>query len=352
MNIDLSTITQLWWPTLATIVIVTLSSQLIDHFYISNTKKYGRDTRLKRQISKVTLNIIGVVALVLAIPVANDTQQQLLSLVGLVITAVLTLSSTTFVSNGMAGIMLRSVAEFNPGDFIRIGDNFGRITELGLLHTEIQTEDSDLSTLPNLYLITHPFSVIRSHGTLVSANVSLGYDVPRQLIEATLLEAAQACGLNNNFVQVTSLEDHAVCYRVAGKLEEVKQLISARSNLHKKILDCLHQANIEIVSPRFMNQRAIGSSTFIPPQDVINTEDNVEPEASAEQVIFDKADIVESIDDLQQEKANLLARLEKLQNLQNETSKDLKSKYDFRLDYTRQRIEAVDRMLSEYKAQK
>ena len=30
---------------------------------------------------------------------------------------------------------------FHPGDFIRIGEQFGRVTEKGLLHTEIQSEE-------------------------------------------------------------------------------------------------------------------------------------------------------------------------------------------------------------------
>lgn len=339
-----------WWPVLATLLIAIAASSLIDHFYVAGSKNLGRDTRLRRQMAKVGLNIAAIICLVLTIPVATDTQQQLLSLVGIVITAVLTLSSTTFVSNGMAGVMLRSVAEFNPGDFIRIGDYFGRITELGLLHTEIQTEDSDLATLPNLYLITHPFSVVRSHGTVISAAVSLGYDLPRKQVETQLLAAAESCGLSDSFVQITSLEDHAVCYRVAGKLAEVKQLISARSNLHKKILDHLHEANIEIASPQFMNQRQINDEKFIPAKPIIAPHEDDDEGVSAEDVIFDKADIVETIDDLKRESDNLNKRLEKLQKLYSSANKDKKAGLQFRLDYTAQRIKAVETLLSEHKA--
>ena len=340
-----------WWPALLTLLIVIAASSLIDHFYVAGSKNLGRDTRLRRQMAKVGLNIAAIIGLVLTIPVPTDTQQQLLSLVGIVITAVLTLSSTTFVSNGMAGVMLRSVAEFNPGDFIRIGDHFGRITELGLLHTEIQTEDSDLATLPNLYLITHPFSVVRSHGTVISAVVSLGYDVPRKQVETHLLAAADSGGLTDAFVQITSLEDHAVCYRVAGKLAEVKQLISARSNLHKKILDHLHAAQIEIASPQFMNQRQINGQKFIPASTTVaHHEDEDDQAASAEDVIFDKADWVETVGDLKRESDTLAKRQEKLQKLFSSADKDKKESLQFRLDYTAQRIKAVDTLLAEHKA--
>ena len=51
------------------------------------------------------------------------------------------------------------------GDFISAGDQFGRVTERGLFHTEIQTETRDLTTVPNLFLVTHPVTTVRSSGT-------------------------------------------------------------------------------------------------------------------------------------------------------------------------------------------
>ena len=54
--------------------------------------------------------------------------------------------------------MLRTVRNFRAGDFIRVNDQFGRVTDRGLFHVEIQTADSDLITLPNLYLAAEPGS--------------------------------------------------------------------------------------------------------------------------------------------------------------------------------------------------
>jgi len=39
-----------------------------------------------------------------------------------------------------------------------VGDYFGRVTERGLFHVEIQTEDRDLATLPNMFLVSQPRS--------------------------------------------------------------------------------------------------------------------------------------------------------------------------------------------------
>ena len=77
------------------------------------------------------------------------------------------------------------------GDFIQCGEHIGRVSERGLLHTEIQPEGRDLITLPNLYLVSHPVSTVQPAGTLVECTVSLGYDVPREEIEEALLRLAR-----------------------------------------------------------------------------------------------------------------------------------------------------------------
>jgi hypothetical protein len=82
---------------------------------------------------------------------------------------------------------------------------------------------------------------------------------------------------------------------VSGFLEEVKTLISARSRFHGAVLDQLHLAYIEIVSPNFMNQRQLPErKVFIPPPE--NTEiSSAEDKIQAEERIFDKAEEAEAL---------------------------------------------------------
>ena len=161
--------------------------------------------RFKLQMTTLVLSFVGLLAVIIALPISETTTGQLLSLLGLLLSAAIALSATTFVGNVMAGLMQRAVRSFRPGDFIRVGDYFGRVTEQGLFHVEIQTEDRDLTTMPNLYLVTNPVKVIRSSGTLITAEVSLGYDVPRGRVEKLLLEAAGDAGLQEPFVHIMEL---------------------------------------------------------------------------------------------------------------------------------------------------
>lgn len=260
-------------------------------------------TRIFRQLAVLAL-ILGANALmVLALPPGAELRGQLLSLFGLVLTAIVALSSTTFVANAMAGLMLRAVGSFHPGDFISIESHFGRVTEQGLLHTEVQSEDRDLMTLPNLYLISHPVKVVSARGTLVSTDVSLGYDAPRGTVREALRAGAEAAGLAEPFVQIRTLLDHAVAYRVSGFLEEVDHLVSKRTELNGCVLDSLHGAGIEVVSPAFMNQRRLAADAVVLPEPA--PADQLEaprPGTEPEQIMFDKAQLAGRLTRLQQER--------------------------------------------------
>jgi len=287
-------------------------------------KKYSSSEGyvVRRQLITIFLSLIGLLVIILVSPLSDTKQGQLISLIGLLLSAAIALSSTTFVGNAMAGMMLRAVKSFRPGDFINVGEFFGRVSERGLFHTEIQTEDRDLTTLPNLYLVTNPVKVIRASGTIVWSEVSLGYDIPRNRIEELLLKAALDTGLRDPFVYVMNLRDFSVTYRISGMLEEVKHLLSARSSLRKMVLDNLHQGGIEIVSPTFMNTRSIVSGKeFIPKESrVYHKTDEPIDTVLPEDLVFDKADQAESIEKLRARLDSIGQEIDKLKSTVAETS--------------------------------
>ena len=272
---------------------------------------------ISHQVLMLVLTAAGVLIVIFSLPISETSRGQILSLLGIVVTAVIALSSTTFVANVMAGLMLRAVNSFRPGDFIRSATFFGRVTERGIFHTEIQTEDRDLMTLPNMYLVNNPITVVHDSGTIISATLSLGYDVPHEQIETLLNEAAERCGLDEPFTLVMELNDFSVTYRVGGFSTEVNRLLSTKSSLRRHILSILHENGIEIVSPNFMNQRVLApDQKMIPPltQKQAGTRPVDTPEdRSPEDVIFDKADTAAEREGLKKEMAEALERLKALE---------------------------------------
>jgi small-conductance mechanosensitive channel len=283
-----------------------------------------------------------LLAVILTLPVSESAVGQLLSLLGILLSAAIALSATTFVGNVMAGLMLRAVKNFRPGDFIRVSDHFGRVSERGLFHIEIQTEDRDLTTLPNLFLVTNPVKVVRSSGTLITAEVSLGYDVARHVVERSLLEAAVDAGLQEPFVHIMQLGNFAVTYRIAGLLTEVKGLLSTRSRLQEMMLDRLHAAGIEIVSPTFMNQRVWPLDRRFVTKPVADAVADAVPKDLPEAVVFDKADEAESLEKLRERRQELEKELAELKSaLSAATDDDDRTSVEQKMEFAKARLEQL-----------
>lgn len=335
--------------TFFTVVLFVLSYLGVK--YLMNRQVKGNtDSSLIRSIILFLIVLIGVISVILALPMDADIKKEVTNLIGIVVSAVLALSSATFIGNALAGIMLRAVKNFKPGDFIMVEENYGRVTEMGLFHTEIQTENRDLTTLPNLFLTTNAVKVTRSSGTFIYSEVSLGYDVDRHKIEDALLKAAKACGLKDPFVLLTSLGDFTIVYKVQGLLENIKTIISARSNLNASVVDELHKVNIEIVSPGFINQRQVNDTIFIPDQNkkAVAVTENKSPE----NIIFDKADEAESIESRKKHIVNLSAKITalnlELKTVETEEAKALiQKKIDNNMEIKKKLIDKIDSKIDE-----
>jgi small-conductance mechanosensitive channel len=276
--------------------------------------------KFRRQVIQMSGLLLAVLLAILLLPFSDEIRGDLLGLFGLVVSAAIALSSTTLVGNVMAGIMLKTIGSCSPGDYITVGGHFGRISEMDLLHTEIQTEQRDLTTLPNLYLVTNPVRVMRTSGTVLSVDLSLGYEVSRHEVERLLIEAATAAGLESPYVQIRELGDFSVTYSVSGLLTEVNKLLAKRRELRGRTIDVLHAAGIEIVSPTFMNTRAYPTDeTFI---SKVSAEEKVAtPRTSPDALVFDKAEKAESVTRLREKLSEQQAQLKKRDEIMASTSK-------------------------------
>ncbi|MCB9838578.1 MAG: mechanosensitive ion channel [Phycisphaeraceae bacterium] len=309
--------------------------------------------RIRRQVTMLALSLVGVIVVVLTLPVEESTEGQLLGLLGIAITAALTLASTTFVGNMMAGLMLRAVDNIRLGCFIQVGEQFGRVTERGLFHVEIQTEDRDLSTLPNMYLVTNPVKVVSASGTIISAQVSLGYDTHHAVIEDLLLEAIGRAGLSDGFVQIVELGDFSVTYRAAGFEPEVKQLLSTRSKLRRAMLDALHGGGVEIVSPTFMNQRPMmQGERVIPRAPARRGAPEKSDGAAPESIMFEKAEEAEKIETLREKRAEAAASIESVKAELKAARDDAeRERLGVRLERHERVLEAIEERIATRQAQ-
>jgi len=316
-------------PAVITAVLV-VASLVLTRVGLRRAARKSAGPGTRGDVLMLVLTIAGLILTLVMLPISDSLRGQILTFFGILISAAIALSSTTFLGNAMAGLMLRALRNFRPGDFLRVGDHFGRVSELGIFHTEIQTEERDLTTLPNLHLVNQPVTVVRSSGTILSATVSLGYDVGHARVERLLLDAAATTGLREPFVHVLELGDFSISYRVAGLLDDVDQLLSARSELRVSMIDALHGGGVEIVSPAFANHRRLDPTRPVIPAPR-EREERSPPSSKVEDLAFDKAE--QAAEEEQRRERNQALRVEI-----EELSEALKGSLD---DAERERINAL-----------
>ena len=247
-----------FWPLLFVVIVLGAVLRGMHWFLLKRHPDLSSERKFPRQITLMGLGLLGLIIAILALPTSETFRDRLLALIGLLISGIIAFSSTTIVANFMAGILLRITKPFRTGDFVRVGEYFGRVSEHGLFDTELQTESRELIALPNTYLLSNPVTAVLNSGTIISITLSLGFDIHHSQVEPLLIEAAEKSGLEEPFVHILEIGNYSITYRISGLLIEVKGLITARSNLARHVLDTLHGNGIEIMSPSLM----VSSPTF------------------------------------------------------------------------------------------
>jgi small conductance mechanosensitive channel len=295
------------------VISITASGLGLGHFLLlAKHKELGSEAKLPRQIALLLMTILSLLLVVIAAPLPDATRDQILTLMGIAISAAIALSSTSFVTNFMAAVMLRVTRPFKVGDFIKVGELFGKVTERGLFDTEIQTENRELIAIPNATFINEAVTVARSSGVIISTTLSLGYDIDFVIVEPLMLEAAAETGLSDPYIHITALGDFSVSYRICGLLTDLESILTAKSKLHHQLLSKLHGAGLEIVSPTITRH-----ITHSDDYKIIPKPGNIAPDENtvvAEDIVFDKANEIAS---LEKTCAELRARLTHLKNTKN-----------------------------------
>ena len=279
-----------------TVVLLAVIGLVVARRIIRKRAATTSGLKIREQLVTVIISLLTLLLIVLVLPISDSLRGQLLNLFGLALTAVVALSSTTVVANAMSGLMLRFSKTVRVGDLIQVGEHIGRVTSFGLFSMEIQTNQRTFVSLPNLHLINNPVESVHSSGTLMTATVTLGYDVHHDRVEELLVEAATATELEKPAVQIVALHDHAVEYKVLGFTADTSHLYTLKTQLHENVLDTLHEGGVEIVSPTFMNQRPQSDGRQSIPAPKRGKAKDQAARVNLEDIAFDKAAEAEKLE--------------------------------------------------------
>jgi small-conductance mechanosensitive channel len=198
-------------------------------------------------------------ALVIAYPYIPGSGSDAFKGVSLFLGVVLSLGSSSAISNVIAGYMLTYRRAFRVGDRVQIGEVTGEVTEMRLQVTHLRTLKNEEATIPNSAILNGQvvnFSALAaSHGLILHTTVGIGYETPWRQVEAMLLMAAgRTTGLLKEpapFVLQKALGDFCVTYEINARCNDARAMNELYSDLHRNILDVFNEYGVQIMTPAY-----------------------------------------------------------------------------------------------------
>ena len=220
------------------------------------------------KIVRVLLIAFGIVV---AFPYLPASDSPAFAGVSVFIGILVSLSSSSALSNMIAGIVLTYTGAFRLGDRVKLGDAFGDIIETSLLVTRVRTIKNEDITIPNTIAMTSAMTnysrAASTLGLILHTSVTIGYDAPWRKVHELLLGAALATpGVlpePRPFVWQTALNDFYVTYEVNAYTSSPRDMIEIYAALHARIQDAFYAAGVEIMSPHYTSIRD-GNTVAIP----------------------------------------------------------------------------------------
>ena len=212
---------------------------------------------------KLSIAFVWLVALAMAYPYLPGAQTEAFKGMSVLFGLMVSLGASGVVGQVVSGFILVYSRSLKVGEYVRIGDTEGTVTELGLFATRIQTGMGEEIVLPNNYVTSTPTknysrTVAEGKGFVLDTTVTIGYDTPWRQVHAMLLQAASHTpGLMADpapYVVQTALSDWYVEYRLvcyAGPESPAKRA-RVLGNLHANIQDAFNEYGVQIMSPHYM----------------------------------------------------------------------------------------------------
>src|SRR6185369_4368760 len=176
------------------------------------------------------------------------------------------LGGASVIGQAFNGLILMYTRSYRRGEYVRVGDNEGTVTELGLFTTRIRTGMGGEITLPNSGVMSASIKnysrAVQGTGYVVDTVVTIGYSTPWRQVQAMLTEAAMRTSDIMRepppIVRQTALSDYYVEYRIAAytPVATPAQRIDVLNRLHGNIQDVFNEYGVQIMSPHYMTDPA------------------------------------------------------------------------------------------------
>lgn len=205
---------------------------------------------------------VWLFAVAMAYPYLPGAQSEAFKGITVLVGLMLTLGGSSLVGQGASGLILMYSRTIRIGDYVRIQEQEGTVTELSTFTAKIRTGLGEEISIPNSLImgsVTKNYSrAALGQGFILDTVLTIGYDTPWRQVEAMLIEAA---GRTEGILDTpkpkvfqTALSDFYVEYRLVCQAvpERPRTRAEVLHMLHANALDVFNEAGVQIMSPHYV----------------------------------------------------------------------------------------------------
>jgi small conductance mechanosensitive channel len=184
------------------------------------------------------------------------------------------LAARDSMENFISGITILVDRPFRVGDYIEIDNEFGKVHEITLRSTRIQTVRNEIIVMPNTQMITQRLINHTMQNTLrVDVAFGIAYkerpDEAREVLLPIVADDDRILSRPEPSVIVTEMADSSVNMMLRFYLRDPSQEIPVRWEYTEKVRETLREADVEIPFPHrqlFLDEaKGLEGSTVFPP---------------------------------------------------------------------------------------
>ena len=208
---------------------------------------------------RIAVAFVWLFGIVLAYPYipgsGSDAFKGLSVLIGLMVS----LGSSGLINQVMSGFVLLYSGSVRTGEYVKVGEIEGTISEMGLLAVKLLNPAHEFLVIPNAVMLSNPttnFSrLAEDTGVPLKTTVTIGYDTPWRQVHQLLIDSATATEevLETPAPRViqNALSDWYPEYTLISYIKNPNRRTAVLSELNGHIQDAFNEAEVAIMSPHY-----------------------------------------------------------------------------------------------------
>lgn len=254
--------------------LIGLAEGFLDRLAVGGEPPRWLDAEAMPTTRRLMAMVVWLFALAMAYPYLPGAETEAFKGLSVLLGLMVSLGASSLVGQAAAGLIVTYTRTVRMGEYVRVGEYEGTVTELGIFNTRIRTGTGQELALPNSLItgttIQNYSRVVQGRGFVVDTKVTIGYDTPWRQVEAMLIEAARRTpGILREpapHVFQTALSDYYPEYLLVAQATAMKAKPRAETitELHRNIQDVFNEHGVQIMSPHYMADPV--EAKVVPPQ--------------------------------------------------------------------------------------